>query len=437
MNLIQSSLKLPCGAEIKNRIGKSAMTERIADSNNFVNQKHLNLYQRWSEGECGLLISGNAMVDRFNLEGAGNIILDQRNYKDQLETLKKWTEIGTRNQTHFWIQLSHAGRQTPMEINKTPMAPSSVQLKIPGRRYGVPIEMNNQDIINTIDQFVFAAKIAQEVGFTGVQLHSAHGYLLSQFLSPNINLRNDEWGGSIENRSRLLIEIIRRCRKELGSDYPISVKLNSADFQKGGFTDTESTAVAKILNEEKIDLLEISGGTYEQAKFLGYDELSIDPRKNLHLTRSTVAREAYFLSYAENISSVCSTPLMVTGGFRTIRGMNSALSSICHMVGVARPLCSDPLAVKKLLLRKITSLPSFEDNLSIGKKWFSINSSFTIIKALNALCIISWYYVQLRRMGDGLNPDLKIKSLFALIINEKLDRKSVKMYQKRIQNDHN
>ena len=230
MNLIQSSLKLPCGTEIKNRIGKSAMTERIADSNNFVNQKHLNLYQRWSEGECGLLISGNVMVDRFNLEGAGNIILNQRNYKDQLETLKKWTEIGTRNQAHFWIQLSHAGRQTPMEINKTPMAPSSVQLKIPGRRYGVPIEMNNQDIINTIDQFVFAAKIAQEVGFTGVQLHSAHGYLLSQFLSPNINLRNDEWGGSIENRSRLLIKIIRRCRKELGSDYPISVKLNSADF---------------------------------------------------------------------------------------------------------------------------------------------------------------------------------------------------------------
>ena len=185
------------------------------------------------------------------------------------------------------------------------------------------------------------------------------------------------------------------------------------------------------------DRLEISGGTYEQAKFLGYDELSIDPKKNLHLTRSTVAREAYFLSYAENISSVCSTPLMVTGGFRTIRGMNSALSSICHMVGVARPLCSDTLAVKKLLLRKITSLPSFEDNLSIGKKWFSINSSFTIIKALIALCIISWYYVQLRRMGDGLNPDLKIKSLFALIINEKLDRKSVKMYQKRIQNDYN
>ena len=123
MSILQSNFNLPCGAQIKNRIGKSAMTERIADSNNFVSEKHLNLYKRWSESECGLLISGNVMVNRYNIEGAGNIIIDQKNYKDQLQTLKKWTEIGTRNQTHFWIQLSHAGRQTPGEINKRPMAP--------------------------------------------------------------------------------------------------------------------------------------------------------------------------------------------------------------------------------------------------------------------------------------------------------------------------
>ena len=183
-----------------------------------------------------------------------------------------------------------------------------------------------------------------------------------------------------------------------------------------------------------MDLLEISGGTYEQAKFLGYDELSINPKKNLFLNRSTVAREAYFLSYAQKISSVCSTPLMVTGGFRTQKGMDSALSSVCQIIGVARPLCSDPLAVKKLLLRKIEILPIFEDKLSIGKKWLSINSPITIIKALNALSIISWYYVQLRRMGDGLDPNLKLKSLNALMINEKLEKKSIKIYQNRIKN---
>lgn len=411
------------------------MTERIADPGNVVSKKHLNLYSRWAEGECGLLISGNIIVDSYNLEGAGNIVLNKKNFYEQANRLRELTKIAKSNQSHFWAQLSHAGRQTPYQINKTPMAPSSVQLKIPGRRYGVPKEMSVEDIKNTINQFVQSAKLAQEVGFTGIQLHSAHGYLLSQFLSPNTNRRKDEWGGSLENRSRLLIEIIRQCRAHLGAQYPISVKLNSSDFQKGGFSDAESFKVAELLNDENIDLLEISGGTYEQAKFLGYDKLSIDPKANVLLKRSAVVREAYFLSYAEKISSQLSLPLMVTGGFRTAQGMNTALSSVCSMVGIARPLCSDPLAVKKLFLREIESLPVFEDKLSIGKKWLSISSPVTIIKALNALSIISWYYVQLRRMGNGLDPDVNIRSLHALFINEKLDRKSTNIYKKLLHNE--
>ena len=410
------------------------MTERISDSNNFVSENHLNLYSKWSEGNCGLLISGNVMVDRYNIEGAGNIIIEENNYKDQVSMLKKWAQIATRNDTHFWMQLSHAGRQTPAAINRSPLAPSSVKLKIPGRRFGLPKEMSVADIQKTISQFTFTAKISRDVGFTGIQIHSAHGYLLSQFLSPNINLRSDEWGGSLENRSRLLIQIIRSCRKELGDDFPISVKLNSADFQKGGFTDTESVQVAKMLYKEKIDLLEISGGTYEQAKFLGYDKLTVKPRKNIPLQKSSVAREAYFLSYAKKISSEASPPLMVTGGFRTRIGMNAALSKVCSMIGVARPLCIDPESVKKLFLQEIESLPIFEDRLSIGRKWLSIDSPITIFKSLNALGIISWYYVQLRRMGDGLKPNLNLKPLKALIVNEKIERKTIKIYKKRIKN---
>ena len=171
------------------------------------------------------------MVDRYNIEGAGNVILEEKNFRDQKNMLKRWTDISTRNDTHFWMQLSHAGRQTPGSINSSPLAPSSVRLKIPGRKFGLPLEMSSEDIKNTINQFVFAAKAAKDVGFTGIQIHSAHGYLLSQFLSPNINIRKDEWGGSIKNRSRLLVQIIRSCRKELGKDFPISVKLNSSDFQ--------------------------------------------------------------------------------------------------------------------------------------------------------------------------------------------------------------
>ena len=410
------------------------MTERIADSNNCVSEKHLNLYRRWSEGGCGLLISGNVMVDRYNIEGAGNVILEEKNFRDQKNMLKRWTDISTRNDTHFWMQLSHAGRQTPGSINSSPLAPSSVRLKIPGRKFGLPLEMSSEDIKNTINQFVFAAKAAKDVGFTGIQIHSAHGYLLSQFLSPNINIRKDEWGGSIKNRSRLLVQIIRSCRKELGNDFPISVKLNSSDFQKGGFSDEESITVAKILNDEKIDLLEISGGTYEQAKFLGYDKLAVKPKKNISLKKNTIAREAYFLSYAEKISLQSKAPIMVTGGFRSQIGMNAALSSVCQMIGVARPLCADPKAVKKLLLQEIEVLPIFEDRLSISQKWLSIDSPITIFKSLNALSIISWYYVQLRRMGDGLNPNLKLKPLVALFINEKIEKKTIKIYKKRIKN---
>tara|TARA_B100001758_G_scaffold37843_1_gene29080 strand:+ start:2765 stop:4000 length:1236 start_codon:yes stop_codon:yes gene_type:complete len=410
------------------------MTERIADSNNCVSEKHLNLYRRWSEGGCGLLISGNVMVDRYNIEGAGNVILEEKNFRDQKNMLKRWTDISTRNDTHFWMQLSHAGRQTPGSINSSPLAPSSVRLKIPGRKFGLPLEMSSEDIKNTINQFVFAAKAAKDVGFTGIQIHSAHGYLLSQFLSPNINIRKDEWGGSIKNRSRLLVQIIRSCRKELGNDFPISVKLNSSDFQKGGFSDEESITVAKILNDEKIDLLEISGGTYEQAKFLGYDKLAVKPKKNISLKKNTIAREAYFLSYAEKISLQSKVPIMVTGGFRSQIGMNAALSSVCQMIGVARPLCADPKAVKKLLLQEIEVLPIFEDRLSISQKWLSIDSPITIFKSLNALSIISWYYVQLRRMGDGLNPNLKLKPLVALFINEKIEKKTIKIYKKRIKN---
>ena len=432
---IESPLILPCGSQIKNRICKSAMTERMADHNNYVSKKHLNLYKEWSKGGCGLLISGNIMVDRYNIEGSGNIIFEKKTFSAQKSMLKKWTEISTKNGSHFWIQLSHAGRQTPASINSSPHAPSSVRLKIPGRRFGLPVEMSTQDINNTINQFVFAAKVGRDVGFTGIQIHSAHGYLLSQFLSPNINIRKDKWGGSLKNRSRLLVQIIRSCRKELGSNFPISVKLNSADFQKGGFTDAESLAVAKILNDEKIDLLEISGGTYEQAKFLGYDKLAVKPKINLPLRRSSIAREAYFLSYAENISSELNLPLMVTGGFRTRDGMNLALANVCQMIGIARPLCTDPLAAKKLLLRKIDVLPVFEDKLSIGKKWLSIDSPITILKSLNALSIISWYYVQLRRIGDGLKPNLNLKPLKALFINERIEKKTIKIYKKRIKND--
>ncbi|MDB0002066.1 NADH:flavin oxidoreductase, partial [Gammaproteobacteria bacterium] len=279
-NIINESFVLPCGQVIKNRICKAAMTERIAKGNNLAHQGHVNLYERWADGDIGILLTGNVQIDRRNIEGPANVVIDSNNYKEQLDDLKAWSAAGTKNNTQLWMQISHAGRQTPGEINSSPLAPSDIGLKIPGKNYGIPTPMTEEDILDAIERFVFTAKIAREAGFTGVQFHSAHGYLLSEFLSPDINNRTDAWGGNIQNRARIHLEIIKRCRKEVGTDFPISVKLNSADFQKGGFTASESIQVAQMLENEGVDIIEISGGTYEQPKLIGVDDLSINPKRN-------------------------------------------------------------------------------------------------------------------------------------------------------------
>ena len=359
-NIINESFVLPCGQVIKNRICKAAMTERIAKGNNLAHQGHVNLYERWADGDIGILLTGNVQVDHRNLEGPANVVIDSNNYKEQLDDLKAWSAAGTKNNTQLWMQISHAGRQTPGEINSSPLAPSNIRLKIPGKNYGTPTPMTEEDIIDVIDRFVFTAKIARETGFTGVQFHSAHGYLLSEFLSPDINNRTDAWGGSIENRARIHLEIIKKCREEVGKDFPISVKLNSADFQKGGFTPSESIKVAQMLENEGVDIIEISGGTYEQPKLIGVDDLSINPQRSEIRKESTIAREAYFLEYAQDIRKAVSLPLMVTGGFRTKEGIEDALeSNICQIVGIGRPLCADPYCVKKMIACEIEELPSF------------------------------------------------------------------------------
>jgi 2,4-dienoyl-CoA reductase-like NADH-dependent reductase (Old Yellow Enzyme family) len=326
------------------------------------------------------------------------------------------------------MQISHAGRQTPGEINSSPLAPSDIRLKIPGKNYGIPTPMTEENILDVIDRFVFTAKIARETGFTGVQFHSAHGYLLSEFLSPDINNRNDAWGGSIENRTRIHLEIIKRCRQEVGEDFPISVKLNSTDFQKGGFSPDESIKVAQILENAGVDIIEISGGTYEQPKLIGIDA-SINPKRSEKRKESTIAREAYFLEYAKDIRSAVSLPLMVTGGFRTRDGIEEALrSNVCQIVGIGRPLCADPYCIKKLIAGELENLPSFEKTLSLGPSILSPSSPFTLIKVINAFGAMAWFYQQIKNMAKGLMPNQEQKLFNAFKADMKADKVALKDY---------
>ncbi len=362
------------------------MTERISNKRFEPTKGHERLYADWSDTGAGLLITGNVVIDRKHLESAGNVCFDD---EKMLSKLRSWVAAGTKNGNHLWVQISHSGRQTNRFSTGRPLAPSEVQLKKLGL-FGKPKAMTEKDIEGVITGFVKAAKIAKEAGFTGVQIHSAHGYLLSQFLSGRTNVRTDQWGGTIENRSRLLRTIIRETRKVVGDEFPISVKLNSSDFQKGCFTEEESLEVVKMLDAEKIDLLEISGGTYEKLAFF----LLNDEGKTVK--ESTKRREAYFIEFAKKVKAVSKLPIMVTGGFRSYDFCNQVLENgELDLIGMARPFITnkDQIAgfldgevdnLENLVLR--TGITQFEDaaeggfyarqiiRLSEGRK-FKLNMS--------------------------------------------------------------
>jgi 2,4-dienoyl-CoA reductase-like NADH-dependent reductase (Old Yellow Enzyme family) len=263
--------------------------------------------------------------------------------------LRQWAEAGSANNTHIWVQISHAGRQTNMFNKRHPLAPSPVRLNKLGL-FGTPKAMTDEDINEVVSGFVRTAFLSQKAGFTGVQIHSAHGYLLSQFLSPITNQRKDQYGGTLENRSRLLLQIVKEVRKKVGPSFPISVKLNSSDFQKGGLTEEESIEVVKSLDKAGIDLLEISGGTYEKlAFFLLNDEKD-------QMRESTKIREAYFMDFARKVRTVSEIPLMITGGFRSFEFCNQALESKeLDMIGMARPFLTNLEDIPEFLAGKLLS----------------------------------------------------------------------------------
>ena len=249
-------LRLPCGATLGNRLCKAAMTEGLADRHLRATARHATLYRAWSEGGAGLLVTGNVMVDRQVLERPGNVAIDSRHAAtvdaEARARLKAWSSAGTVGGNGLWMQISHAGRQSPRYATRQPVGPSAVQLELLGN-YARPRALREDEILDLVQRFAAVAVIARETGFTGVQVHGAHGYLLSSFLSPVTNQRTDAWGGSLENRARFLIEAVRAVRKAVGHDFPVSVKLNSDDFRKGGFSHADCLGVVQLLNGEGID----------------------------------------------------------------------------------------------------------------------------------------------------------------------------------------
>lgn len=374
----------------KNRIIKGAMSEALANDAGQPGQLHLGLYEAWAKGGLGCAITGNVMVDFRAKNEPGVVVIESER---DLVQLKQWAEIGKQHGMVQLIQLSHPGRQCPKGLNKETVAPSAVPFSpMLATTFGTPRELLEEEILDIIQRFVTSAQICEKAGFEGVQLHGAHGYLISQFLSPLTNKRQDQWGGSIENRMRFLLEIYKAVRAVTSDKFIISVKLNSADFQRGGITEDEVIAVFKAIDTAGIDLIEISGGTYEAPAMAG---ARADKRKI-----STIAREAYFLDFAEQIRQQVKCHLMVTGGFRTVEGMNAALDSgACDFIGIARPLAVETDLTNRLIAGE-------DVRYAVDK----IKTGIPMVDKM-AIMEIIWYAAQFKEIARGKRPNPKLSPL--------------------------
>ncbi len=396
-NVLAQPLTLPCGAVIPNRLAKAAMTEGLATPQGVPTPELERLYGLWSDGGSGMLLSGNIQVDADHLERPGNVVVDREPDAAMQAALARWAQAATRNGNHFWAQISHAGRQTQKMVNPHPKAPSAVKLGMPGGQFGQPVALTIAEIEEIVRRFGVCAAAVKEAGFTGVQVHAAHGYLLSEFLSPRSNQRTDRYGGELANRARALLEVVASVRAAVGPDFPVAVKLNSADFQKGGFAFEDSLQVAAWLEQASVDLIEISGGTYEQPRLIGVEGMEEVEEQNV--AHSTMMREAYFVDFALAMQEKVSIPLMVTGGFRLRAAMEQAVSGGgADLIGLGRPMCVMTDAPAQLLAG-LDELPRYENQLALLPAWLSGLSRIKAIRPLTIFAVMYWYYAQLEELG--------------------------------------
>ncbi|MDT7667542.1 MAG: hypothetical protein QOC74_325 [Pseudonocardiales bacterium] len=397
---LTSELRLGNGVTLPNRIAKAATSEHLATRHGAPTRQLTEVYRQLASTGAGLLISGNVMVDGSALEAHRNVVIEDERF---LPALRDWAAATAGTDTKFILQLSHPGRQTMRGLSvagrrQDVVSASAVPLAISGasrRMFTPPRALTEAEILALIDRFGTAARVAASAGFDGVQLHAAHGYLFSQFLSPLVNQRQDRWGGSLENRMRLLLDTVRAVRAATPESFLLAVKLNSADFQRGGFDAEDALTVAKALQAEGVGLIEVSGGTYENAAMI-----SGTPKR-----ASTAAREAYFLEFAERFARELTVPIMLSGGFRTRQGMIEALrGGAVDLIGLARPLAHEPDLAQRLLAG--TADTSLVRRHAVGHR--------VVDDLIDGL----WHQQQMARLGRGrpLRPERSAAVALAVVL---------------------
>ena len=378
-NLLFTPITLPNGTTIKNRFFKSAMSEGMG-TRDFQPKKNITtLYKRWAEGGTGLIITGNIMVDPKGTAEPGNIVFDKNS---NMEILKNWANQGQQHGAKVMVQLNHPGKQAPKTIAKETVAPSAVPLGNGlNKLFSTPRALTTSEVEELVQKFVTSAKVAKEAGFSGVQIHAAHGYLISQFLSPHDNRRTDKYGGSLENRMRFLKEIYLGMREELGKDFTIGIKINSTDFKEDGLTEEDSLETIVELANLGLDFVEISGGTYERPAMMG--------------ATSKSTNQVFFAEYSKKLKQKIEIPVVVTGGIRSINAMNTLLNdSTTDFIGIARPLTIDPNIPNKIKQGTYTIVETTRVSTGVKK----------LDKIFGSLLGIVYYQVLMQNIAKGKEP---------------------------------
>ncbi|MFC8015502.1 NADH:flavin oxidoreductase/NADH oxidase family protein [Streptomyces cinereoruber] len=396
-------LPLRSGQVLKNRIAKAAMEENMAGTGQLPDEQLFTLYRRWAAGGTGLLITGNVMVHAEALTGPAGVVLDEH---APLEPFTEWAKAGKSGGGSIWMQINHPGRQVASDMPGVVWGPTDIGVSLGkhSSRFGKPTAMTAQQIEETVARYAVTAQRAEKAGFDGVEIHAAHGYLLSQFLSPLVNKRTDQWGGSLENRARMLLDIVRAVRAAVSPSFAVAVKLNSADFQRGGFDADDARQVIEMLEPLGVDLVELSGGSYESPAMTGR---SADSR-----TRS---REAYFLDLAKDLVTTSPLPLMLTGGITKRATAEQVLASGVSVVGMGTALAVTP------------DLPDrWSENREADRHMRPVNWSD---KALASAASMAQVRHQMRRLARGGSPKPGTHPAIALLSEQRKQRKALRDYR--------
>lgn len=365
--ILKTELRLPCGAILKNRLAKSPMSDSLGDGEGNPTEAQIRLYERWAEGEIGISFIGEVQIDPRFPEKPGNLVLGKQS---STKILKQLTSRATINGAHLWAQLGHAGALSHLPISK-PKGPSALDIN------GLTCAgMTIENIQELIPMYARAALNAKKMGFSGVHIHAGHGFLLSQFLSPLFNHRTDEYGGSIEARSRIILEIIVAIRNAVGPAFPVGIRINSTDQLIGGLTEADALDVVRLIDKTSIDLIDISGGTY----FPGAESSSEGSKEG-----------PYFIDFAKLAKEITEIPLMVTGGFkRKDQAVNAIASGAVDIISMGRAMAI---------------------NLKLAKTWLSgedYNPVFPRFKDVIPGGITAWYTMRLIALGEDKENDFEL-----------------------------